>query len=51
MDTNVSEEQEDAIFRFKVSRVRILTGCKESGKEKEGKFLYRQTRILSGKFL
>jgi len=26
MDTNVSEEQADAIFMFKVSRVRIWTG-------------------------
>jgi hypothetical protein len=49
MDTYVSEEQADTIFRFKVSRVRIWPGYKEGGKGRERKFSYRPTGVLSRK--
>jgi len=53
VDTNISEEQADTIFSFKVSRVRIRPGYMDRlqgrWQGKGGKILYRPTGILRRK--
>jgi hypothetical protein len=46
MDTNISEEQADTIFRFKVSRVRIWPGYMD---RLQGMALLRTTAQSPGK--